>query len=375
MSNILNIEFKVTNECNFRCTYCFEHGAFGTQEISKKDINKMLERIELLRNSEQFNKRFDGMKLTLWGGEPTLNRKTCAEILKYAEKNNAQVHMYSNGTGLRSLKDYIKSGLLNVQISYDGEPVNSIKRIDVNNKPSTNFVRKQIEFMIENDLPFRLKSTITPDCFIHMSDCWKDIYDIRQQCKTHKNSVNYCPTIDYYNIDSNCEEILKDQLLEIAKLEVKHFESNNRNFLLTWFNGDGDSFCSAGSNIIIIDLNGDIYPCHGCLYAEEQNKTELKWCSLYDSNFINIVTERIDLHNKIMYNVNDEYSDNYFTYNVKCNSESFNKSKKNTYDEKWVDYSIYKPLENYFKIVSKVTLALHNSMEKQYGNNKISKST
>jgi len=360
---VLNVEFKVTNACNFRCTYCFEHGSFGTKKVPHEEICKMLDRIELLRNSEEFKNRYDRMTFTLWGGEPTLNKQSCIEILEHAKRLGTQVQMYTNGTGLRGLQEYIRSGILNVQISYDGEPVNSMNRLDSDKKPTTEFVRKQIDFMIENDLPFSLKSTISPSNFNHMPDCWRDIFDIRQRCKSHKQRVNYCPTIDFYNIEGNYEDDLKKYMLEMAKLEKKNFMANGGKFLLTWFNGSGDSYCSAGVNMLTLDLDGAIYPCHGCLYAKDENKQELRWCSIYDPDFINTIVGKIDLHTKVMYNVPDECTNEFFTYNVRCNSESFNQSDKPTYGEKWTDYTNYKPLDKYFRVISKVTLALKNIME------------
>ena len=364
--NYLNVEFKVTNDCNFRCKYCFEHGSFGERKISHKEIHKLLERVELLRNSNEFKNRFDGMVYTLWGGEPSLNMKTCIEIIKHAESLGSTVQMYSNGTGLQSLQEYMRSGVLKVQISYDGEPVNSLKRVNANGTPTTDFVRRQIDFMIEKDLPFVLKSTITPDTFKNMPECWKDINDIRQRCSDDKKgNISYCPTIDFYNIDPKFKDDLKKSIIEMAKLEKANLESNNGQFVLSWFGETGESFCSAGAHMIVLDMDGNVYPCHGCLYAEEESKGKLNWCSIYDPDFINIITEKIDLHKKIMYNVPDDCVDTYYTYNVRCNSESFNKSSKENYEDRWTDFTNYKPLNEYYEIISKVTLALKNIMEKK----------
>jgi len=363
MNRNLNIEFKVTNDCNLRCKYCFEHGSFNSKQIENFEIVRLLERVELLIKSEEFKERFDSFSFTLWGGEPSLNYRVCKDIIEFAEKHNTSVNMYTNGTGLKRFYKFIRSGVLRVQISYDGEQVNSMMRVDKKGKPVSNFVRQQIDKLIEAELPFTLKSTITPDKFKYMTECWDDIKEIRDKAKHYSNNINYSPTIDYYNIDTKYEDDLKEAMVLIAKKEYNSYEEGQP-LVMSWFGSKEEAYCSAGKNIIMIDTNGDIYPCHGCLYAKENNKNKLNWCSIYDDNFINIITEKADVNKEIMYNVPENCKNLYYTYNVRCNSEAFNKSKHKNYEARWTDYTNYLPMNKYFEIISKVSMALNKSLEK-----------
>jgi hypothetical protein len=232
--------------------------------------------------------------------------------------------------------------------------------LDVNKKPSTAFVKKQIEFMCENDLPFSLKSTITPELFKYMPECWMDLYEIRHKNNNNCKYISYCPTIDYYNISSDYVDDLRTALIQMARYERKYIKENQYEPLLTWFKSDGQSTCSAGANIIIVNMDGQIFPCHGSLYATGDNKDDLNWCSIYDDNFINNIMERIDIHKKIMYNVPEECKSTFQTYNIRCNSQAFNMSDRLSYEEKWTDYRIYLPMNIYFDIISKVSLSLSN---------------
>lgn len=358
--NPLNIEIECTNDCNLRCTYCFED-CFGHNNMSIDKAQLIIDKSEIFL--EKTDLGFTTLRFTLWGGEPTLNPKFVNKFLKLCHEKKYNVFMYTNGLKILDYIEWIKNGTLNVQISYDGMAINDICRLNKSKNNVTKQVNKTIDTLIDNKLEFSIKSTVTPDTFHLMPECWKDIKRIDNKTKEYGLRIVYTPTIDYYNIKNDSYKLdeLKVSLMTIAKYEIQRIKSSESNVgpLLTWFIPDNPSVCSAGAYFFLIDLNLNIFPCHGCLYQKDKNK--LIWCNLNDDNFINITRDNMLLHKKIMYNRSDNTKDlATLTYAVRCNSEAFANSDFKEYEKRWIDYSRFKSLDNYFDIISKIKFSIIN---------------
>lgn len=86
-----NIYILFSYECNFNCTYCFEHDMKG-KETSNNNLNKIFRYVEKqLENNK--------VRLVLYGGEPLLlqNYNKIEKVLSFAQKNNIKVKIITNG--------------------------------------------------------------------------------------------------------------------------------------------------------------------------------------------------------------------------------------------------------------------------------------
>ena len=86
-----NIYILFSYECNFNCTYCFEHDMKG-KEMSNNNLNKIFRYVEKqLENNK--------VRLVLYGGEPLLlqNYNKIEKVLSFAQKNNIKVKIITNG--------------------------------------------------------------------------------------------------------------------------------------------------------------------------------------------------------------------------------------------------------------------------------------
>ena len=63
------IDIRVTDTCNFNCSYCTEHDTIKKKYITYDEFVIILDKLEHLYNIEQ---KFQ--QVLLWGGEPTLNK-------------------------------------------------------------------------------------------------------------------------------------------------------------------------------------------------------------------------------------------------------------------------------------------------------------
>jgi len=86
--SLLNVDFQLTNECNYDCIYC--------SSISGKKLENELKLIEI---QSFFNtcKELKVKSITLTGGEPLL-RKDFLDIINFLNKNNFKISMFTNGS-------------------------------------------------------------------------------------------------------------------------------------------------------------------------------------------------------------------------------------------------------------------------------------
>lgn len=80
-----NVTFQITDDCNLRCSYCYEHhkcnGAM-TLETGKKAVDYLLNLYES-DDSDFINKHTRGIILDFIGGEPLLEAELIEQICDY----------------------------------------------------------------------------------------------------------------------------------------------------------------------------------------------------------------------------------------------------------------------------------------------------
>lgn len=279
--------FLVTEDCNLRCTYCFEKHKKNhmTKEVARKGLEFLCD--NALQNGDR---EFSAM---LFGGEPMMKLDIIEEILSYGlelgRKYNIQftASMVTNATILtdkayRILDKYKKATSLSVQLSVDGiKEVHDQYRITAGSgKGSFDIIEKNIPkwkalfadnmdalsvhgcsnkdtlpYLYENYLFFREEWEIPRIWFLPIhSETWSkedvDIYEEQLGKITDyiledvKKTGNYKEVINYAPID-RC---------------MSH-----------------DSFplapCGAGKNFVTITAEGDLYPCHQIYFNDPDKHT------------------------------------------------------------------------------------------------------
>lgn len=371
-ARIYSIDLTTTDDCNFNCSYCFEHGYFNKNYFSQQEL--FITRINELLDSDFFNSDYDLLGIGFWGGEPTLNEKLIKEIVSYYSTNDkVKFFIYSNGSNIEPYMDilqhYSKQAIhghpkLCIQMSYDGMPVQDICRKTTDNRLTSNLVRNNILKLYALEIPCVIKSTITPETFKYLPEARRDILALTETVnnKNFFRSSNYFPTIDYYNLDKYTpEEIeqyykeLKKSLLEIAKEEITFYKENNNRFFFAWFNPNR-ALCCAGRDMVCINYDGNIFKCHGSVYEDESGEHFLT--DLNDDDFINKLVDSKNLHDKDFHTIPMQCATCEASFCLKCNSVKFNESNKETYIEKWRDYADQPRLCRFYKLNGKIVLAI-----------------
>lgn len=377
MQNRGRFTFEITTTalCDLGCTYCFEGEKVNKQRLDK-DLNIIINKLESLLEYDWFIENYNELAISFWGGEPTLNPEFIVQIInRLFQKENVSFHIYSNGYNLKNIKyiienieDY-KSKRLFIQISYDGRLITDEYRLSKNGKPTSGVILNSIKYLVEAGVNTTIKSTVPINSINKLFDSWLEFKEIYNFCLNNQENVtiSFAPTIDYVTEISDEErnksiEIFKEQMLKIAKEEYFFFKKHKR-YLCTWFGAsDQRNTCSAGRNMLALDVNGDLYVCHGALYSPKKN--EVKNSNIYDENFLENLKNFTNTYDEIINKIDNECSKCIATTCMICPVQSHVKSNKTDFAEKWLDNGINK-LCGFYKTFGPIDRAIQHKILKE----------
>ena len=258
-----NIYILFSYECNFNCTYCFEHDMKG-KETSNNNLNKIFRYVEKqLENNK--------VRLVLYGGEPLLlqNYNKIEKVLSFAQKNNIKVKIITNGYLLdvfsKLLLEY-KRNIDYLLITLDGDKDQHDLTRKKKNKEGT--YKKIVENILMAD-KLKIKTKIRVNVGMENQKYIIDFLLHNTICKTHDVSIHFIENnrclasntsviarknriiIDLYNICLN----QKNLTLEYPPLKQIDLMVNEDDFVLPLFD-----YCNS-SNIILFDNDGNMYNC------------------------------------------------------------------------------------------------------------------
>lgn len=365
IKNILTLELTTTALCDLNCTYCFEGNKSNSKKFEHLDL--LIKRIYEILSDEWFINNYEVLNISFWGGEPTLNPNYIIKIInEFKNIDTVDFHIYSNGFNLKNIKHIVQSietKKLRIQISYDGKIVNDLYRLTNNGEISSNSVLETFDFLVKSNVNVSLKSTLPFEMISNLYEIWLDFEQMFDKYKTYKNAnITFSPTIDYTqrkneSITNDSLDIFRQQILKIAKKEIDFYQVNKR-FLMSWFNSSDKKInCTAGKNIIIVDVDGSTYVCHGALYVEDKEK--LKSSTIYDNEFINNIKKFSNVFEQSINNIPKECNICVATYCAVCPVNTFQISMKETMIEKWEDRTI-NLLCDYYKIFGEIDRSVQN---------------
>ncbi len=147
----------LTTDCNLKCKYCFAQGGDIKETIDFSFVKTVLDYISE-RNKKSLNIYFHG------GGEPTLAIGLIKKIIKYAEKKIDKLNFGTqiNGKLPKTTLVYLIKNNFQLSVSIDGPPrIQDRQRPLKDGDKSSPFVEKTIEFLVKNNYPFSVRSTIS----------------------------------------------------------------------------------------------------------------------------------------------------------------------------------------------------------------------
>lgn len=275
---------NVAHDCNLRCEYCFAaKGDFGTgrelmtYEVGKKAIEFLIERSGSRRNIE----------LDFFGGEPLMNFGVVKKVVDYARSRENETGkkfrftITTNGLLLDEEKiEYINREMSNVVLSLDGrKAVNDRLRITDTGKGCYDIIVPKYKKLVDGrgDKDYYVRGTFTKYNLdftadvLHMEDLGFKNLSIEP--------VVSAGTLPYAITEQDLPKIFKEYeklALEIIKRKERGEGFNFFHFMIDLSGGPCAvkrlKGCGCGNEYVSVTPNGDIFPCHQFVGADEHFK-------------------------------------------------------------------------------------------------------
>ena len=263
--NATSLTLMVSQACNLRCKYCYGDGG----EYS----NKGLMSYEIAKNAVDFfvsNTDEKRLNICFFGGEPLLNFDLVKKVVEYT-KDIASLRdkeftysMTTNATLITpEAEQLIKENKISLTVSMDGKKeTNDINRYYANKKGVYDDINSKT-INLKNYIIVR--ATIAPPNLNLDENLLHIIKDLKYKKVAWAEADNLLSEDDYnvlleytMKLYDRLEKMIKEGRLE----EVKKYHSFVN--VLRKFNHDGirSKGCGSGTNMMAVDIDGKIYPCH-----------------------------------------------------------------------------------------------------------------
>lgn len=276
--------FDLTNGCNLRCDYCFEHGK-ANDHMSPELARKIMRRVYRKPWKDETAFAIDKEKIfhvMFFGGEPLLNWPAMKAVFDVIEekKMNCFTTVTSNMTLMTDeMLEYFVRHKTKFSMSIDGiKEVHDKHRCNSHDKAIKNLLKFK-----ETGLKFDVRMTITPDCADKLLDSVKYLHE-------DLGCYELIPAFAFSTGEWTDEtrKIARDQFFKMADYAIELSMTDNPvwikhldEYLFSHYKysqfRNTPRFCRYNSGVLFIsvDWNGNIYPCHDVpLYGFDEEKLE-----------------------------------------------------------------------------------------------------
>jgi uncharacterized protein len=265
-----SITFVLTEDCNMRCTYCYEHGK-NPKRMSEEIALKAVDYILKTHPGDEY----PGVTIDFMGGEPTLEIDLMSKIIEYFRYRayilkhpwykNHTFSMSSNGLLYTSdkfqefIKKYKNSFSINISIDGNRELHDSC-RLDLAGNGTYDRVLSSVKLMMKQTGILSTKATLSPDNLKYLSDSVLHLYLVGFRTINMNTVFEDGWTLDhaklFYKELIKLADIIIDKKLyndlycSLFRLEIG---KPNLNIDSNWCGGNG--------KMLAIGTDGQLYPC------------------------------------------------------------------------------------------------------------------
>ncbi len=271
----------LTEKCNLKCKYCFE-GEKGVRNMNEDTVEKLI----------LFIKKNEYKKFTIrfFGGEPTMNLSLMKYILDRmdeefpdAEGYEKSYNLFTNAVSIPDeLIDMVKKWKIGCFVSMDGvKPMHDRNRIFSNGMGSYDIVKKNALKLQE-----ACGQIVMIRAIYDTGSVEESIVDIVDSCDKEGFrliSIEFPWVGSASDMALNAEKTdrIIEMISEYADECINRMKEDDFSLLILYeiFKHISkvafqktvlySEVCSAGSTLMSIDVNGDIYPCHSFIYEPE----------------------------------------------------------------------------------------------------------
>ena len=288
--SLSSITLQLTQECNFRCSYCPYTSNTGSQRVHSKE--KMS--LETLKKAIDFLEKHScdskNINIGFYGGEPLIEYKMIQETISYAEKKfilkNLSFNMTTNGSLLtRDKIEYFSKHNIDITISLDGiKEINDKNRVFALSKKGTfDCVMKNLKVIMDDFKDFAshvlINMVVDPsndldliEKIFKIEGIGKKIYvrvsflddedkeDKTEVSENYLSKLRYQMFVEYVKFirgeTSNKEGVAKQIVMESLH-KLNDIASGNEIKKKEMHGG----ICKPGYTKMFVDVEGRILPC------------------------------------------------------------------------------------------------------------------
>ena len=286
---VATITFQVTENCNFACTYCYQHNKTTNHmslDIAKLTIDK------LLANAENPNAyfsvhKFSGLIIEFIGGEPLLEIDLIQQIIEYFEYclNIKYPHLIwtfyhrylitTNGYLYNTEKvQYLLnhySSILSMVITVDGnEKAHNLCRRTKTGEPTYRTVLEAAIQNREEHANYTTKLTISPENIKYLYDSITFLISIgfSHICATFTFEEGWTfehAQLCLKELKKVNDWLIKNNMTDLCYISLLDIESIKQSPRI-------ENWCGFNSSMLAIDYQGNIFPCTRFMDISLNNK-------------------------------------------------------------------------------------------------------
>lgn len=270
----LHLIILPTEQCNFRCVYCYEDFSIGRMS------NEIVSSVKALLAKR--NENLKNLNIAWFGGEPLVAKNIVLDICKYACSLTAQnpTLRYTSGMttnayllDIDTATELSNVGVRDYQISLDGpKEFHDRSRLRADGKGTFDKIWSNLLAIRDSDLPIQvaLRLHFTADNLRFLDPLIADIK--REFIQDSRFRYSFMAIRHHGGLNDDSINVLtgKQELDAIRMLKGKLFEENTNSFQDDSSNHEEVCYASK-ANSLLIRANGTIGKCTVALSDERNN--------------------------------------------------------------------------------------------------------
>jgi uncharacterized protein len=290
---VMGLYLFLSQKCNLKCAYCYgDEGEYGQRGAMKEEVlNRTFETF--------FNDGPHPHFITFFGGEPLMNmpmmRKTAelADTYRRAGKADVSMGIVTNGTIYsEKIKGFFDQYISDVTFSLDGpKELNDPQRMSKNGESVYDTAVANIRKLTEDcRFNWAFRTIVTS----RGCDQVERIYDhLDQLAPGGVGVVNVdVPKDNPLYLDDAQYRRFIDQIIAVNRRGLRSFVDGERAvafeypfYIMYYFISRRHTLyhCNAGTNLLAVTAEGDVYPCHRFVGVEEFNMGNVRDAGLRTS--------------------------------------------------------------------------------------------
>lgn len=262
-ARIRKLELMLTEDCQFRCDYCFVQ---GKNHERRMDLNTALSAVDLLFREAAGAKN---VNVTFFGGEPLLEFDLICAVVAYVEKKlvpeqSVSWALTTNGALIEKRHmEFFQKHSLSLLLSIDGDrTTQDAHRRLASGGPTFDLVFPKIALIKEHQPWLGARMTVNPDTVGYMKE------NVEFLLGEGINQFIIGPNMDAM-WPRDALDAYKQQWFDLAEFYVSEWERAH-GFRIRVFEKDLESMasecsgrwgCEAGRDKICVSTTGMIFPC------------------------------------------------------------------------------------------------------------------